>query len=91
VSAQKTAPAPGLPAGDEVDVDIELDTAPREVVVPPDFTEAIDLDAAARRFLDGLSDSNKRRLVLAIEDAKTPATRQRRVDNTVAKLREGRT
>jgi len=27
----------GVAAGDEVDVEIELDTEPREVSVPPDF------------------------------------------------------
>src|SRR5439155_1121133 len=31
----------GVAAGDEVEVDIELDTAPREVSVPPDFAEAL--------------------------------------------------
>lgn len=31
----------GVAAGDEVDVDIELDTDPREVTVPPDFAQAL--------------------------------------------------
>src|SRR5215216_8076121 len=64
--------------GDEVDVDIELDTEPREVTVPPDFADALDGDADAKRFFDGLSYSNKRRFVLSIEEAKTAETRQRR-------------
>src|SRR5258708_17577612 len=38
----------GVAAGDEVDVDIELDTEPREVNVPPDFVEALNADADAR-------------------------------------------
>jgi hypothetical protein len=80
----------GVAAGDEVDVDIELDTEPREVSVPPDFAEALDRDTDARRFFDGLSYSNKRRLVMGIEDAKTEETRQRRIAKTVETLREGR-
>ena|SRR5215207_2188305 len=82
----------GVVAGDEVDVDIELDTEPREIAVPPDFTEALDRDANARRRFDGLSYSHKLRWVLSIEDAKTPETRQRRIDKAVSTLGdEGRT
>jgi len=90
VSAEQRENA-GVAAGDEVDVDIELDTEPREVTVPPDLAEALDGDADAKRFFDGLSYSHKRRHVLAIEDAKTAETRQRRVAKAVSMLREGRT
>ena len=80
----------GIAAGDEIEAAVELDTEPREVVVPPDFAAALDADPDARRFFDGLSYSNKRRFVLAIEDAKTPETRQRRIEKSIEKLREGR-
>jgi Bacteriocin-protection, YdeI or OmpD-Associated/Domain of unknown function (DUF1905) len=80
----------GVAAGDEVDVDLELDTAPREVTVPPDLADALGRDAGAKRFFDGLSYSNKRRLVLAVEGAKSAETRQRRIAKTVDMLREGR-
>jgi hypothetical protein len=80
----------GVTAGDEVDVDIELDTEPREVSVPPDFAEALDRDADARRFFEGLSYSNKRRFVMGIEDARTEETRQRRIAKNVETLRVGR-
>ncbi len=90
VSAEQRENA-GVAAGDEVDVDIELDTEPREVTVPPDLAEALDGDADAKRFFEGLSYSHKRRHVLAIEDAKTAETRQRRVAKAVSMLREGRT
>jgi hypothetical protein len=80
----------GLAAGDDVDVDIELDTAPREVTVPPDLSEALDRDPAAKQFCDGLSYSNKRWHVLSIEGAKTEETRQRRIEKSVRMLREGR-
>ena len=77
-------------AGDEVEVEIELDTQPREVSVPPDLLEALEHDAGARRFFDGLSYSNKQRLVLSIEGAKTIETRQRRITQAVSALSEGR-
>ena len=83
--------AAAVSAGDEVDVDLELDLEPREVTVPPDFAEALDGDAEARRFFDGLSYSNKRRIVMSIEEAKTAETRQRRITKAVSMLREGRT
>jgi hypothetical protein len=80
----------GLAAGDEFDVDIELDTAPREVTVPPDFAAALAPHPDARRFFDGLSYSDKRWYVLGIDDAKTPETRGRRIDKAVERLRSGR-
>jgi hypothetical protein len=89
VSAEHRAAA-GLSAGDEVDVDLELDTAPREVAVPDDFAAALDADAEARRTFDGLSYSNRSWHVLSIEGAKTDETRQRRIEKSIATLHEGR-
>lgn len=80
----------GVAGGDEVDVDIELDTEPREVTVPDDFTAALDGDPAARRFFDGLNYSNKRRIVTPIADAKTAEVRERRIAKAVERLQEGR-
>jgi hypothetical protein len=79
----------GVAAGDEVEVDIELDTEPREVSVPPDFAKALGRDAKAKRTFDGLSFSNRQRHVLSIEGAKTAETRQRRIDRAVSTLRDG--
>jgi hypothetical protein len=80
----------GVAAGDDVDVDIELDTAPREVIVPADLAAAVDGDAEARRFFDGLSYTHRRWYVDWIESAKKAETRERRVGQAVVKLREGR-
>lgn len=90
VSAEVRAAA-GVAAGDEVEVEVTLDSEPREVSVPPDFSAALDGDAEARRFFDRLSYSSRRRLVLAIEGAKSEETRQRRITKTLDNLREGRT
>lgn len=89
VSAENRAAA-GVRAGDDVAVDIELDHEPREVVVPLDFSDALDLDPVARRFFDGMSYSDRLRHVLSIDQAKTAETRQRRITKAVGTLREGR-
>ena len=82
--------AAGASAGDEVDVGIELDTAPREVTVPPDFKKALERDAKAKRSFEGLSYSHKQQHVLAIEGAKKAETRERRIAKSITMLREGR-
>ena len=73
----------GVGPGDEVEVDIELDTE-------PDLGAALDGDPAARRTFDALSYSNKRRLVEPIVDAKARETRERRVARALDELRGGR-
>ena len=77
--------AAGVAAGDEVDVELELDTEPRSVTVPEDFAEA--LGGEARHRFDALSYSHQRRFVLSIDDAKTPETRQRRIAKAVETMR----
>ena len=89
ISAENRAGA-GVEGGDEVEVDIELDTAPRDVMVPADFFAALDAEPAARRTFDALSYSNKSWHVLSVEAAKTDETRQRRIAKSVEILREGR-
>lgn len=89
VSAAHRAGA-GVQGGDEVDVDIVLDRAPREVAVPADFAAALNAAPAARVTFDGLSYSNRSWHVLSIEGAKTEETRQRRIAKSVEALREGR-
>ena len=79
-----------MKAGDAVTVDVALDTAPREVPVPADFAAALDGEPAARATFERISYSEKRSFVLGIEDAKTPETRQRRIDKAIERLCEGR-
>lgn len=88
VSAEHRAGA-GVAAGDELDVTLELDSEPRQVVVPDDFARALRGDAAAKVFFDGLSYSNQRWHVLNINGAKSAETRQRRIDKSIGMLRQG--
>jgi hypothetical protein len=89
VNADNRAGA-GVAGGDEVDVDIELDTAPREVPVPADFASALDAEPEARRTFEGLSNTNKGWHTSQIEGAKTDDTRQRRIARSIDALRQGR-
>jgi bifunctional DNA-binding transcriptional regulator/antitoxin component of YhaV-PrlF toxin-antitoxin module len=88
VSAQVREGA-GVAAGDRVEVEVVLDTEPRELTLPSDFEVALHAAPDAARAFESLSYSNKRRLVLPIEDAKTEETRQRRIQKAVAELRGG--
>jgi Bacteriocin-protection, YdeI or OmpD-Associated/Domain of unknown function (DUF1905) len=89
LSAEHRAGA-GVGGGDEVEVDLELDSAPREVTVPPELVAALDAEPAARATFDGLSYSNKSWHVLQVTGAKTEETRQRRIARSVEALKQGR-
>jgi hypothetical protein len=78
----------GIAAGDDLDVTLELDTAPRHVDLPADLAEALSRDDAARRFFEGLSASQKKWHVQSVESAKTPETRQRRIGKSMEMLRQ---
>jgi hypothetical protein len=90
ISAENRKSA-GVAAGDQVDVEVELDTEPREVTAPLDLAEALKGEADAGRFFEGLSTSHKKAYVAWIESAKKAETRERRVAEAVTMLREGRT
>jgi len=80
--------AAGVAAGEDITVDIEPDTAPREVTVPDDLAAAMDDDARAA--YDGLSFTHRKEWVRWVEEAKKPETRATRIEKTVTGLREGR-
>jgi bacteriocin resistance YdeI/OmpD-like protein/uncharacterized protein DUF1905 len=80
----------GVEAGELLDVEIELDAAPREVEVPEDLARALAAAPDAQAFWDKLSFSHKRYHVEQITGAKTEPTRERRVAKAVQMLSEGR-
>ncbi len=80
--------AAGVATGDEVEVEVVLDPEPRIIVEPADFARALDADPSARFAYDRLTSSHKREHVRAIESAKKPETRRRRIEAAVAKLRD---
>ncbi len=85
VSAANRAAA-GIAAGDSVELDIELDTAPRTVEVPDDLASPLHASPAAKAAWDALSYSHQRQHIEAVAGAKTPETRVRRIAAVIAKL-----
>lgn len=75
----------GIHGGDPIEVTLTLDTAPRTVEVPADLAAALDA-AEARAAFDALAFTHRKEHVRAVEDAKTDATRQRRIAAAVAKV-----
>jgi hypothetical protein len=88
VSAEVRAAA-GVAGGDAVDVELEVDDAPRAVEVPADFAVALAASPAEKATFEKLSYSHQRRHVMAIEAAKAPETRARRIAGALKALREG--
>lgn len=85
ISAENRAAA-GINQGDVVEVDLELDEAPRVVSEPADLAAALDAAADARPAFDRLPFGLKRKHVAEIEQAKSPETRARRIAKLVATL-----
>ena len=86
VSAEHRASA-GVAAGDLLDVELELDSAPREVNPPQDLLAALDAEPGARQRFDALSYTMRKEHTRSVESAKAEATRQRRIEKIVASLR----
>ncbi len=80
--------AAGVRTGEEVEIELELDAEPRVVVEPVDFLQALEANATARVAYERLAYSHKREHVRAIESAKKPQTRVRRIEKAIAMLQE---
>jgi hypothetical protein len=80
--------AAGVEIGEEVEVELEFDLEPRVVTEPADFARALSADPIARAAYDRLPDGRKREHVRAIESAKKPETRTRRIEKALAALRD---
>lgn len=80
----------GLAGGDAIEVTLALADGPRAVEVPADFRKAMRATKGTEAFFAGLSNSLQRYHVDQIEGAKTPETRQRRIDKAVALFAAGK-
>lgn len=80
--------AAGVTAGEQVDVEIQVDTTPRVVTLPPDLDAALTDEPAARKFFESLSFTHRKEWVRWIEEAKRAPTRTSRIHQTVAALSE---
>jgi Bacteriocin-protection, YdeI or OmpD-Associated/Domain of unknown function (DUF1905) len=81
----------GAEAGDEVDVTVELDTAPREVEVPEALAAALAADPEAKASFDRMAFTYRKEYARWIADAKQEQTRQRRLGQALEMIRAGKT
>lgn len=75
--------AAGVKPGQKVEITLELDTAPREVEIPKDLAAALK-KAGLRAAFDKLAFTHRKEHVRAIEEAKAPETRARRIEKALA-------
>ncbi len=81
----------GVDIGDSVSVTVALDEQPREVEVPPELAEALAEDEAAHAAYLQLAYTRRKEYAVWVGEAKRPETRQRRAEQALTMLREGRT
>ena len=78
--------AAGVEGGEMITVEMERDTEARIVEPPEDLAQALDENPEAKASWEKLSYSHKREFAVAIEEAKRPETRERRVRRTIEEL-----
>jgi hypothetical protein len=81
----------GVEAGDDVDVIVELDAAPREVEVPEALAAALAADPEAKASFDRMAFTHRKEYARWIADAKQEQTRQRRAGQALEMIRAGKT
>jgi hypothetical protein len=81
--AKEHRDAAGVKANDRIEVTLELDTAPREVEVPKDLAAALKKAGLTKDFA-ALAFTHRKEHVRAINEAKQPETRQRRIESALA-------
>ena len=79
----------GVEPGDTVTVELTPDADPRAMQVPDDLRVALDDAPGVRTLFEALSYSHRREYVMWVDGAKRPETRQRRVTQTIERLRRG--
>lgn len=82
----ETRAATGRAAGDDVEVRLEVDDAPRTVEVPAALASALAADPAAAEAWEKLSPSRKKAHAVSVDGAKTAETRDRRVAKVLDSL-----
>lgn len=80
----------GKTFGDEIEVAIEPDTAPRLIEIPKDLMKEFKKDKEAKAFFDKLSYTHRKEYVTWINEAKKDETRQSRIVKTIEMLKQGK-
>lgn len=86
--SQEHRAAAGVKAGDQIEVTLELDTAPRLVEVPPELAAALAVADLTAKF-EALSYSVRKEYARQVTEAKAAETRERRIANIIEKVKGG--
>jgi bifunctional DNA-binding transcriptional regulator/antitoxin component of YhaV-PrlF toxin-antitoxin module len=81
--------AAGIDVGDEVEVVLDRDEAPREVEIPSELLVAFERDAPAKAAFDKLAFTHRKEYARWIAEAKKEETRERRVAKALEMLKAG--
>lgn len=76
--------------GETVSIVMERDDEPRLITPPADFARALKSNKEARATWEKLSYTHQKEHALAIEEAKRPETRVRRIEKAIAQLAAGK-
>ncbi|HEY9404561.1 MAG TPA: YdeI/OmpD-associated family protein [Pyrinomonadaceae bacterium] len=77
-------------SGDTVSVTLERDDEPRIITPPADLARALRANRTAQAAWDKLSYTHQKEHARAVEEAKRPETRVRRIEKAVEQLAEGK-
>ncbi|HEY0947415.1 MAG TPA: YdeI/OmpD-associated family protein [Opitutaceae bacterium] len=80
--------AAGFKVGDEIAVTITRDPQPRVIEVPADLARALQFRPNAAKEFERAAPSTRRVVIENLVDARTPETRQRRIERLVEQLAE---
>jgi hypothetical protein len=76
--------------GDTVSVQMERDDEPRTITPPAGLARALKANKSAASAWEKLSYTRQKEYALAVEEAKRPETRARRVEKAIAELTSGK-
>ena len=79
--------AAGVGQGDSINIELEVDTEPRTVAVPPDLAKALAKDKTAAAAWERSSYTNRKEIARSLEESKKPETRERRLKAALERLR----
>lgn len=79
----------GVQAGDDIEVTLELDEAPREVEVPGALAAALAADPQAGQVFERMAFTHRKEYARWVAEAKREETQQRRVQQALEMIRAG--
>lgn len=82
--------AAGVRGGETISMTLERDDEPRIVTPPDDLARALKANRDAQAAWDKLSYTHRREYAEAVEGAKRPETRERRIEKTISQLAAGK-